>query len=170
MDEASLSVANGVLYAGSFDPAGHMYALNAANGKILWSFASGGSVLGGPAIVKGVVYWGSGYVKVGGTGNNKVFAFAPFTVSGPIVAVTAPTNNSQLASPVHYVASAGSPNCAKGIASMRIYTAPGVVAYSAKSAQINTNIPLSPGAYNTIVQAFDNCGRVGKTPVKITVK
>ena len=33
-----VSVANGVVYAGSMDP------LDAATGKILWSFASGGSV------------------------------------------------------------------------------------------------------------------------------
>ena len=38
-----------------------MYALAAATGKILWSFASGGSVSGGAAIVDGSVYWGSGY-------------------------------------------------------------------------------------------------------------
>ncbi len=73
LDTGSVSVANGVLYGGSLD--GHMYALDAATGKILWSFASGGSVIDGPAIVDGVVYWGSGYARIGGTGNNKVYAF-----------------------------------------------------------------------------------------------
>jgi polyvinyl alcohol dehydrogenase (cytochrome) len=73
IDTGSVSVANGVVYAGSYD--GHMYALDAATGKILWSYASGGSVLDGPSIVDGVVYWGSGYAKIGGTGNNKVYAF-----------------------------------------------------------------------------------------------
>ena len=70
----ALSVANGVVYAGSFS--GNMYALDSATGKVLWSFASGGSVLDGPAIADGVVYWGSGYPKVSGTQNNKVYAFS----------------------------------------------------------------------------------------------
>ena len=37
------SVANGVVYVCSFDPQGHMFALNAGSGQILFSFASGGS-------------------------------------------------------------------------------------------------------------------------------
>jgi polyvinyl alcohol dehydrogenase (cytochrome) len=73
IDTGSVSVANGVLYAGS--QSGGMYAMDTATGKILWSFASGGSVMDGPAIVDGVVYWGSGYGHNGGTLNNKVYAF-----------------------------------------------------------------------------------------------
>ncbi len=70
-----MSVANGVVYAGSL--AGQMYALDARTGDIVWGFASGGSVIDGPSIVDGVVYWGSGYRKTrGGVGNNQVFAFA----------------------------------------------------------------------------------------------
>lgn len=72
-DSGAVSVANGVLYAGSLD--GHMYALDASTGKILWSFASGGTVMDGAAIASGVVYWGSGYNRSGGTANNKVYAF-----------------------------------------------------------------------------------------------
>ena len=73
LDTGSVSVANGVVFAGSLS--GHMYALEAATGKILWSFASGGSVIDGPSIVDGVLYWGSGYARLSGTGNNKVYAF-----------------------------------------------------------------------------------------------
>ncbi len=77
MDLSSVSVANGVMYAGSFDATGHMYALNSSTGQILWSYASGGSVIDAPSIVNGVLYWGSGYRKEApGTGNNKVYAFA----------------------------------------------------------------------------------------------
>jgi polyvinyl alcohol dehydrogenase (cytochrome) len=72
IDSGSVSVANGVLYAGS--QSGSMYALDAATGKVLWGFASGGTVIDGPAIVDGVVYWGSGYSNPG-TGNNKLYAF-----------------------------------------------------------------------------------------------
>lgn len=70
----SASVANGVMYAGSLD--GHMYAFDAATGKILWNYLPGGSILGGPAIANGVIYWGSGYARSGGTANNKFYAFA----------------------------------------------------------------------------------------------
>lgn len=76
-DLAALSVANGVLYAGSMAPTGdQMYALDARDGSILWRFPAGGSVVAGPAIVDGVVYWGSGYARTGGVGNNKFYAFS----------------------------------------------------------------------------------------------
>jgi polyvinyl alcohol dehydrogenase (cytochrome) len=74
IDRGSVSVANGVMYAGS--NSGQMYALDAATGNILWNFASGGTVLDGPSIVDGTLYWGSGYRNIQGTGNNKVFAFS----------------------------------------------------------------------------------------------
>jgi polyvinyl alcohol dehydrogenase (cytochrome) len=76
-DLAALTVANGVLYAGSMSHAAEqMYALNAATGAILWRFAAGGSVVSGPAVVDGVVYWGSGYARTGGVGNDKFYAFS----------------------------------------------------------------------------------------------
>jgi polyvinyl alcohol dehydrogenase (cytochrome) len=76
IDPGAMSVANGVVYAGSFS--GIMYAMSARTGKILWSFNSGGSVVDGPAIADGVVYWGSGYANIKpGKPNNQVFAFAP---------------------------------------------------------------------------------------------
>jgi polyvinyl alcohol dehydrogenase (cytochrome) len=75
MDTGAVSVANGVMYAGSYS--GQMYALDTANGSILWNFASGGSVIDGPSIVSGTIYWGSGYAAISpGKGNNKVYAFS----------------------------------------------------------------------------------------------
>jgi polyvinyl alcohol dehydrogenase (cytochrome) len=54
----------------------NMYALNGATGAILWSFAGGGSVAAGPAIVGGSVYWGSGYSKSGsGSASRRLYAF-----------------------------------------------------------------------------------------------
>jgi polyvinyl alcohol dehydrogenase (cytochrome) len=74
IDTGSVSVANGVMYAGSFS--GQMYAFDTTTGEILWNFASGGSVIDGPSIVDGVLYWGSGYRNIPpGIGNNKVYAF-----------------------------------------------------------------------------------------------
>ncbi len=75
MDIGSVSVANDVVFAPSFS--GNMHALDARTGKILWTFASGGSVIDGPSIVDGTVFWGSGYKKITpGVANNKVFAFS----------------------------------------------------------------------------------------------
>jgi polyvinyl alcohol dehydrogenase (cytochrome) len=75
IDTGSVSVANGVMYAGSYS--GQMYALDTRSGNILWNFASGGTVIDGPSIVDGVLYWGSGYRNIPpGIGNNKVYAFA----------------------------------------------------------------------------------------------
>jgi polyvinyl alcohol dehydrogenase (cytochrome) len=74
IDTGSVSVANGVVYAGSYS--GQMYALDTRTGTILWNFASGGTVIDGPSIVDGTLYWGSGYRNIPpGIGNNKVYAF-----------------------------------------------------------------------------------------------
>jgi polyvinyl alcohol dehydrogenase (cytochrome) len=53
---------------------GDMVAIDGNSGAILWKFASGGSVICGPSIVNGTVFWGSGY-RIG-KGNNKLFAFS----------------------------------------------------------------------------------------------
>jgi len=71
----AVTLANGVAFGGALDAPGTMYAFNAATGEKLWSFESGGSVNSGPAIVNGVVYWGSGYTHIDGTPNNKFYAF-----------------------------------------------------------------------------------------------
>jgi polyvinyl alcohol dehydrogenase (cytochrome) len=71
-----VTTANGVVYGCSLDSLGHMYALDAATGNELWSFASGGSCLSGAAISDGMLFWGSGYSNFGfGTLNNQLFAF-----------------------------------------------------------------------------------------------
>jgi polyvinyl alcohol dehydrogenase (cytochrome) len=77
IDPGAVSVADGVVYAGSRVAAGtNMYALNAATGAILWSFASGGAVVAGPAIVGGLVYWGAGYSKsITGSAGRWLYAF-----------------------------------------------------------------------------------------------
>ena len=77
-DMAAVSVANGVVFAGSMankTQSPTMFALDAASGEILWRFPSGGSVAAGAAIADGVVYWGSGYQMWGGCTNNKFYAF-----------------------------------------------------------------------------------------------
>jgi polyvinyl alcohol dehydrogenase (cytochrome) len=76
-DLAALTVANGVLYGGSMaHTEDQRYALDAVPGAILWRFAAGGSVVAGLAVARGIVYWGSGYARTGGVGNNKFYAFS----------------------------------------------------------------------------------------------
>ena len=55
-----VSIANGVVYVSSFDDDGSVFALNAANGAVLFTMATGGAVGSGAATADGVVYWGSG--------------------------------------------------------------------------------------------------------------
>ncbi|HLY47644.1 MAG TPA: PQQ-binding-like beta-propeller repeat protein [Solirubrobacteraceae bacterium] len=72
------SVANGVVYVGDMAPSGdNMFALDAATGKTLWSFAAAGSVNASPAIVDGTLYWGSGYgaLEPSWTGSHVFYAF-----------------------------------------------------------------------------------------------
>jgi polyvinyl alcohol dehydrogenase (cytochrome) len=83
-DIAPMSVANGVVYAGSLSQkatAPTMLALDAATGHTLWNFAPGVSVNAGATIVNDTVYWGSGYSNLGlGTGGNHTFY--AFSVGG----------------------------------------------------------------------------------------
>jgi polyvinyl alcohol dehydrogenase (cytochrome) len=80
-DLAPVTVANGVVYAGSMAKLpgqSQFFALDAATGRILWEWTAGGSVNAGPAVVRGTVFWGSGYGRSGaeGSGNNLFFAFS----------------------------------------------------------------------------------------------
>ena len=68
---------DGVVFAGTF-VAGqdNMFALEAATGKQLWAFQAQGAVNSGPAIVKGTVYWGSGYPGSLNWYSTKLYAFS----------------------------------------------------------------------------------------------
>lgn len=58
---APVSVANGIIFAGSVAPEGPVYAMDAETGKILWSYNSGATVYGGISISYGCIYHGNGY-------------------------------------------------------------------------------------------------------------
>lgn len=98
-----------------------------------------------------------------------LFSMVAAASSTPAVTVAFPSNGATIHGPAYYAASASSPDCAKGIASMRIYSGPNVSAYTVNAAQFSTFVSLAPGNYSTVVQAWDYCGGVGKTPVNITV-
>ena len=84
------------------------------------------------------------------------------------VTVTSPTDNSNVQGAVNYIASATT-SCSKGIGSMGIYTAPGVLAYVANGSSMNTDLSLKDGTYNTTVEAWDNCGGAQTQGVTVTV-
>ena len=94
------------------------------------------------------------------------------TVTGPqsggSVQVTAPTNNSTVSASVQFVASATT-SCAAGVASMGIYTAPGVLAFKVNGANLNANLTLQAGVNHTVVQEWDKCGGTATAPIVVTV-
>ncbi len=69
--------------------------------------------------------------------------------------------------PVHFAASAQNPECAAGIAAMRIYTAWGVTPYTVDSNQLDAYVVLKAGTYSATVQAWDHCGNVLKTNFQV---
>ncbi len=85
------------------------------------------------------------------------------------VTVSSPTTGTTVGSPVHFVASASSPACSTGVASVGIYTAPSKLAYVVKGSKLDTYLSLSSGTYNTVVQEWDNCGWSATASITITV-
>ena len=85
-DIGGVSYANGVVYVGSLGgglnvtaSSPTMFALDANTGNILWQYASGSSVGASPAIVNGMVYWGTGYARLDlglGAGAHNFYAFS----------------------------------------------------------------------------------------------
>lgn len=84
------------------------------------------------------------------------------------VSVSSPSTGATVGSPVHYVATATTSTCSKGVASMGIYVDNQLV-YVVNGASLNTNWPFTPGSYNTVVEEWDYCGGATFTPVAITV-
>jgi len=89
--------------------------------------------------------------------------------SGTGVFVSSPANNSTVGSPVHFVATATTSTCSKGVSSMGIYTAPYQKAYTVSGDHLDTYLSLSSGTYNTTVTEWDYCGGATSKAVNITV-
>jgi outer membrane protein assembly factor BamB len=76
-----VSVANGIVFAGSTNVNGTIYAINGKNGEILWSYETGSTIYGGISISNGCIYFGNGYnfgigTVIGGlTGGTSLYAF-----------------------------------------------------------------------------------------------
>lgn len=76
-----VSVANGVVFVGSANRKGSVYAINSKTGKILWTYETGSTVYGGMSISDGCIYFGNGYTVGLGTlipnltGGTSLYAF-----------------------------------------------------------------------------------------------
>ena len=70
--QGGISFTNRVVFAGS--SSGYFVALNANTGATFWTFNSGNTVGGSPAIFNETLYWGTGYKT--NTGANMVYAFS----------------------------------------------------------------------------------------------
>jgi hypothetical protein len=122
------------------------------------------------------LFFAAAFVGCGGSGMNSL---GPTTNPAPAppaanpvkqgVTVTAPAQNSTVPPLVTFTASAQT-TCPKGVASMGVYTAPGVLAYTSNGPSLNGQVPMNPGTYDAVVQAWDRCGGAAKTPVHLTVK
>ena len=84
------------------------------------------------------------------------------------VSVSSPINGATVGSPVHYVATASTTTCSKGVASMGIYVN-NVLEYVVNGASLNTYWLLAPGTYGTVVEEWDYCGGATFTSLTITV-
>jgi hypothetical protein len=84
------------------------------------------------------------------------------------VTVSSPSSGATVTSPVHYVASATTSTCSKGVASMGIYI-DDKLTYVVDAASMNTTLSFNPGSYSTVVEEWDKCGGATYTPINITV-
>jgi phospholipase C len=90
------------------------------------------------------------------------------TVAGATVQVSGPWAGSTVSSPVHYVATATAPNCARGVASMGIYVN-NKLTYVVKGTHLDTEIALPAGAQHTVVEEWDWCGAATFTTINLDV-
>jgi phospholipase C len=97
-----------------------------------------------------------------------VALFAYAAAASATVSVTSPSNGATVTSPVHYVATATSSTCSDGVASMGIYDDNKLV-YEVSGASLNTELTLSAGSQNTVVEEWDYCGGATTTSIDLTV-
>lgn len=89
--------------------------------------------------------------------------------NGPVLAVASPGTNANVGSPVYFEATASTTSCPSGLSAIRIYTAPSQSAFTTVGSHLETFLTLKAGTYNTVIQAWDNCGNVSKVARTITV-
>ena len=96
-------------------------------------------------------------------------AAAGIWVSAPGSASVSTSGTATSTSPVHFVATASSPACSKGVSRIAIYTTSNSPAYSVSGASLNTSVSLNAGTYKVAVQETDNCGWSSKAMIALNV-
>jgi len=150
----STTCSKGVASMGIYVNSQLVYVVNGASMNTTWALSPGSY---STAVEEWGYCGGATYTTVGITVSSQ---------SG--VTVTSPANNAQVTSPVNYVASASTSTCSKGVASTGIYV-DNVLTYVAQGASLNTQLSLSEGSHDTVVEEWDHCGGAAYTTVNITV-
>ncbi|MGA2743654.1 MAG: Ig-like domain-containing protein [Candidatus Sulfotelmatobacter sp.] len=150
----STTCSKGVASMGIYVNSQLVYVVNGASMNTTWALSPGSY---STAVEEWDYCGGATYTTVGITVSSQ---------SG--VTVTSPANNAQVTSPVNYVASASTSTCSKGVASTGIYV-DNVLTYVAQGASLNTQLSLSEGSHDTVVEEWDHCGGAAYTTVNITV-
>ncbi len=84
------------------------------------------------------------------------------------VVVSSPSNGDTVGTTVHYVATATTNTCSKGVASMGVYVDNQLI-YVVNKVKLNANLPVAPGKHNTVVEEWDYCGGATFVSMQITV-
>jgi hypothetical protein len=84
------------------------------------------------------------------------------------VKVSMPENGDTVGSPAHFVATAATTNCSRGVASMGVYI-DNVLQYVATGNSLNSTVAVAPGPHRAVVEEWDKCGGASFTPVAINV-
>src|SRR6201996_2372747 len=85
------------------------------------------------------------------------------------VSVSSPAPGATVTSPVHYVATATTSTCSKGVASMGIYVNNKLI-YVVNATKLDHQLSLATGAQHTVVEEWDKCGGASYTTINLTVK
>lgn len=85
------------------------------------------------------------------------------------VVVTAPSNGETVSGSVQFVATASTATCSRGVASIGVYV-DNQLRTVQDGTHLNATLTLSPGTYQTVVQAWDYCGGSTTTERTVTVK
>jgi phospholipase C len=102
--------------------------------------------------------------------NLPILAFLAFTLPAfANVTVSTPAAGATVTSPVHYVASATTSTCSKGVASMGVYIDNKLI-YVVDATTLNTSISMATGAEHTVVEEWDKCGGATYTTINLTVE
>ena len=85
------------------------------------------------------------------------------------VSVSSPAPGATVTSPVHYVATATTSTCSKGVASMGIYVNNKLI-YVVNATKLDHELSLATGAQHTVVEEWDKCGGASYTTINLIVK